>query len=81
MSDGRRSYRPSSQWYSTVTFWPSIVPLSLRPLRNAAARRAEASADRLLTKLAELKNYSAFKDRMLERPAVRRVIEDEKLKV
>ena len=31
--------------------------------------------------MAELKNYSAFKDRMLERPAVRRVIEDEKLKV
>ena len=23
MSDGRRSYWPSSQWYSTVTFWPS----------------------------------------------------------
>ena len=31
--------------------------------------------------MAELKNYSAFKDRMLERPAVRRVVEDEKLKV
>ena len=23
MSAGRRSYWPSSQWYSTVTFWPS----------------------------------------------------------
>src|SRR5215472_6948426 len=23
MSGGRRSYRPSSQWYSTITFWPS----------------------------------------------------------
>jgi glutathione S-transferase len=31
--------------------------------------------------MAELKNYSAFKDRMLERPAVRRVVEDEKVKV
>ena len=31
--------------------------------------------------MAELKNYSAFKDRMLERPAVRRVLEDEKIKV
>ena len=31
--------------------------------------------------MAELKNYSAFKDRMLERPAVRRVVEDEKVKL
>jgi glutathione S-transferase len=31
--------------------------------------------------VAELKNYTAFKDRMLERPAVRRVLEDEKIKV
>ena len=31
--------------------------------------------------VAELKNYSAFKDRMLQRPAVRRVVEDEKVKV
>jgi glutathione S-transferase len=29
----------------------------------------------------ELKNYTAFKDRMVQRPAVRRVIEDEKVKV
>jgi glutathione S-transferase len=29
----------------------------------------------------ELKNYTAFKDRMLQRPAVRRVVEDEKIKV
>jgi len=29
----------------------------------------------------ELTNYSAFKDRMLKRPAVRRVAEDEKLKI
>lgn len=28
----------------------------------------------------ELKSYSSFKDRMLERPAVRRVVEDEKIK-
>jgi glutathione S-transferase len=28
--------------------------------------------------MAELKNYTAFKERMLERPAVRRVLEDEK---
>jgi glutathione S-transferase len=31
--------------------------------------------------MAELKNYSAFKDRMLARPAVRRVVEDEKIAV
>jgi glutathione S-transferase len=31
--------------------------------------------------MAELKNYTAFRDRMLERPAVRRVVEDEKVKV
>jgi len=31
--------------------------------------------------VAELKNYSAFKDRMLLRPAVRRVVDDEKVKV
>jgi glutathione S-transferase len=29
----------------------------------------------------ELKNYTAFKDRMLKRPAVQRVLEDEKVKV
>ncbi len=31
--------------------------------------------------MAELKNYTAFKDRMVKRPAVQRVIEDEKIKV
>ena len=31
--------------------------------------------------MAELKNYTAHKDRMLGRPAVRRVVEDEKIKV
>jgi glutathione S-transferase len=31
--------------------------------------------------MAELKNYSALKDRMLKRPAVGRVVEDEKIKV
>jgi glutathione S-transferase len=31
--------------------------------------------------MAELKNYTAFKDRMLQRPAVGRALEDEKIKV
>ena len=31
--------------------------------------------------MAELKNYTALKDRMLQRPAVQRVVEDEKIKV
>jgi glutathione S-transferase len=31
--------------------------------------------------MAELKNYTAFKDRMLKRPAVGRVVEDEKIKL
>ena len=31
--------------------------------------------------MAELKNYTAFKDRMLQRPAVQRVVADEKAKV
>jgi glutathione S-transferase len=31
--------------------------------------------------MGELKNYSRFKDHMLERPAVRRVVEDEKVKL
>jgi glutathione S-transferase len=31
--------------------------------------------------MAELANYTAFKDRMLARPAVQRVVEDEKVKV
>ena len=31
--------------------------------------------------MTELKNYTAFKDRMLKRPAVRRVVEEEKVKV
>jgi hypothetical protein len=29
----------------------------------------------------ELKHYTAFKDRMLKRAAVKRVVEDEKVKV
>jgi glutathione S-transferase len=31
--------------------------------------------------MGELKNYTAHKDRMLKRPAVQRVVEDEKIKV
>jgi len=31
--------------------------------------------------MAEMKNYTAFKDRMVKRPAVQRVVEDEKVKV
>ena len=31
--------------------------------------------------MAELKNYTAFKDRMLQRPAVQRVVEQEKVKL
>jgi glutathione S-transferase len=31
--------------------------------------------------MAELKNYSAFKDRMLKRPAVQRIVADEKIKI
>jgi glutathione S-transferase len=31
--------------------------------------------------MAELKSYTAFKDRMLLRPAVRRIVEDEKIRV
>jgi glutathione S-transferase len=31
--------------------------------------------------MAEMKNYTAHKDRMLKRPAVQRVVEDEKIKV
>ena len=31
--------------------------------------------------MAELASYGAFKDRMLQRPAVRRIVEDEKVKV
>jgi hypothetical protein len=31
--------------------------------------------------MAEFKNYTAHKDRMLKRPAVQRVVEDEKIKV
>jgi glutathione S-transferase len=31
--------------------------------------------------MAELKNYTAFKDRMVQRPATQRVLEDEKIKV
>jgi hypothetical protein len=31
--------------------------------------------------MGELKNYTAFKDRMVKRPAVQRVMADEKIKV
>jgi hypothetical protein len=40
--------RPSSQWYSTVTFWPSMKPVSLRPLRKASTRTG--TDDEALTK-------------------------------
>jgi hypothetical protein len=29
----------------------------------------------------EMKNYTAFSERMMQRPAVRRIIEEEKVKV
>src|SRR5262249_5744740 len=51
ITDDTRLNRPSNQLYSTVTFWPSTQPpASLRPLRNALARRTEASADLSLTR-------------------------------
>ena len=50
ITDDTRSNRPSNQLYSTVTFWPSTQPASVRPLRNALARRTEASADLRLTR-------------------------------
>jgi hypothetical protein len=31
--------------------------------------------------MGELKSYTAFKDRMVKRPAVQRVVEDEKVKL
>ena len=31
--------------------------------------------------MGELKNYTAFKDRMIERPAVRRVVDGEQIKL
>ena len=31
--------------------------------------------------MGELKNYTAFKDRMVKRPGVQKVLEDEKIKV
>jgi hypothetical protein len=31
--------------------------------------------------MAELKNYTAFKDRMLQRPGVKRALDDENIKV
>ena len=39
------------------------------------------AAHRTIVPMAELKNYTAFKDRMVKRPAVGRVVEDEKIKV
>src|SRR6516164_6016202 len=48
ITDGKRSNRPSSQWYSTVTFWPSMKPASLRPLRKASPK--PATDDEALTK-------------------------------
>jgi hypothetical protein len=31
--------------------------------------------------MAELKSYTAFKDRMMKRPGVQKVLEDEKIKI
>jgi len=46
MSDGTRSYWSSSQWYSTLTFCPSMTPAWARPLRNASVRRASGDPPR-----------------------------------
>src|SRR6266404_1870147 len=42
---GRRSYWPSAQRYSIVTFWPSTKPFSPSPRRNADTRCAVSSGD------------------------------------
>jgi hypothetical protein len=39
-SSAKRSYWPSAQRYSTVTFFPSTKPASARPCRNAVSRSA-----------------------------------------
>jgi hypothetical protein len=58
------------------------------PGSPAASRYSAADPYRLLrlgrasrTAVGELKNYTAFKDRMLQRPAVERALDDEKIKV
>jgi hypothetical protein len=50
ISAGRSSYRPSSQLYSILTFWPSAYPACPSPFRNAALFPADASADAPVTK-------------------------------
>src|SRR6516164_8377088 len=47
-SVGNRSYAPRAQRNSMARFLPSIRPLSLNPLRNAASTFTESSGDRLL---------------------------------
>src|SRR5215470_5309020 len=47
---GSRSFRPSAQRYSIVTFWPSVKPATFRPRRNARNRSAYRSGVSLPTK-------------------------------
>src|SRR4051812_8905634 len=44
-SVGSGPARPSAQRYSIATFWPSMYPISFRPVRNAVAKGAHVAGD------------------------------------
>ena len=80
---GTRASRPFTATSRTSTPGSPAAsgsPTATRPLDPYAlvfyawGKRRELPA-------AELKNYTAFKDRMLQRDAVKRVVENEKVKV
>ena len=68
-ADRRAPGRPRS---GSRTPTPCSMPMPSRSTPGACAARC---------RWRELKNYTAHKDRMLLRPAVRRVVDDEKVKV
>ena len=84
-------YRPIS-WLSLDALQAHLLPASRQRKERRCARMAATSARagvaqgallcvRRELPMGELKNYTAFKDRMLKRAAVKRVVEDEKVKV
>ena len=76
-SSGSRSTCPAAQRNSIVTFWPSIKPASLKPLRNAETSVTFGSAETGVQKPDH--GYRALLRARRERPSYRSAEQREKL--
>ena len=87
-----KSYFPDIQQQGRKTFELHLKQIDERLARRQWLSDAYSTLDpyaftfytwgvRREIPMAEMKNFTAHKDRMLARPAVRRIVEDEKVKV